>query len=311
MSISDLETKIRDRINSARKQNELLDRTADWNRLCSSLDIVGDTELALDSYLNLSAVDDIGLCYLHVYGALQLLQSQQDAVSHICQSLKIKVENSPKIPHIREIRSSAVAHQAAEKSNKITKSSFLVRSSLNHFGFNLMTVYSDDTPYSQKTIKIPTLVKEQREYLYKVLEEVIKTMDEAEMKHRKKHREEKLQDAFPPTLSYYFSKVFEAIHSSTYFPLGEMHVDLISECLTKLENLLRTRNEWGIFNSVDYQYELLKYPLLELKSFFSSENESKLNSKDAYIFCSFVHEQIKNLQQIAVEIDEKYAEDIK
>lgn len=296
MSISDLESKIRDRINSSRKQSELLDRSADWNRLCSSLDIVGDTELALESYLNLSEVEDIGLCYLHVYGALQLLQSQQDAVSHICHALKIKAINSPKIPHIREIRSSSVAHPAAEKVNKTTKSSFLVRSSLNHFGFNLMTVYSDETPYSQRTINIPNLVKEQREYLYKVLSEVIKMMDEAEMRHRKKHREEKLQDAFPPTLSYYFSKVFEAIHNARYSPLGEMHVKLISECLDKLKNMLVSRDEWGIYDSVEYQYELLEYPLNELKSFFSNSERTKLNQKDAYMFCSFVNEQIKNLK---------------
>ena len=102
MSISELESKIRYRINSGRKQTELLGRTYDWNRLCSSLDIVGDTETALESYLRQPRSDDIGLCYLHVYGALQLLQTQQDAVDHICRALGIKAQNSPKLPHIRE-----------------------------------------------------------------------------------------------------------------------------------------------------------------------------------------------------------------
>jgi hypothetical protein len=307
MNIAELESKIRDRINKGRRQSELLNRSADWNRLCSSLDIIGDTELALDSYLKQSHIDDIGLCYLHVYGALQLLQTQQDAVSHICQALGIKAQSSPKIPHIREIRSSSVAHPAAQKEDKITKSSFVVRSSLSQHGFNLMTVYSDETPYSQRHISIPDLVAEQRETLHKVLEEVIEKMDEAEMKHRLQHRDEKLQEVFPDVLSYYFSKISEAINSSTYFPMGEMHVDLIIECLTKFRSLLEKRSEWGIYDSINYQYELLEYPLAKLKSFFADRAESKLNAKDAYIFCAFVREQLKVLKQISIEIDEEYS----
>ena len=168
MNIAELERKIRDRINRSRKQNELLDRAADWNRLCSSLDIVGDTELALDSYLNQSHIDDTGLCYLQVYGALQLLQTQQDAVNHICQALGIKAQSSPKIPHIREIRSSSVAHPAVQKEDKITKSSFVVRSSLSQHGFTLMTVFSDETPYSHPPF-LNSCLKSWNELHYMVL----------------------------------------------------------------------------------------------------------------------------------------------
>ena len=307
MSIAELESKIRDRINRGRKQHELLGRSADWNKLCSALDIVGDTELAFDSYLKQSHIEDAGLCYLQVYGALQLLQTQQDAVAHICSALGIKARNSPKLPHIREIRSNSVAHPAAQKEDKTTKSNFIVRTSLTQHGFTLMTVYSDETPYSQSHVSIPSLVAEQREALRGVLEEVLAKMDEAEMKHRSEHRDEKLQGVFPDVLPYYFSKIFEAIHSSTYFPIGGMHVDLVAECLTRLKQLLEKRGEWGIYDSVNYEYELLEYPLVELKSFFADRVTSKLNAKDAYIFCAFVCEQLKTLQQIARELDDEYA----
>jgi len=307
MSIEELNRKIRDRINRGRKQNELLGCSADWNKLCSALDIVGDTELAFDSYLNQSHIEDTGLCYLQVYGALQLLQTQQGAVAHICNALGIKAQNSPKIPHIREIRSSSVAHPAAQKENKITRSSFIVRSSLSQQSFTLMTVYSDETPHSQRHISLPNLVAEQRKTLCGVLEEVVEKMDEAETKHRSEHRDEKLQEVFPDVLPYYFSKIFEAIHSATYFPMGEMHVDLVTECLSRLKCLLEKRGEWGIYDSVNYEYELLEYPLAELKSFFAGRAASRLNAKDAYIFCAFVREQLKSLQQIAREIDDEYA----
>ena len=64
MPIADLEEKIRDRINARRLQNSLIKRGADWNKLCSSLDVIGDTELGLTAYLTHPPIDDAGLCYL-------------------------------------------------------------------------------------------------------------------------------------------------------------------------------------------------------------------------------------------------------
>lgn len=170
-----------------------------------------------------------------------------------------------------------------------------------------MTVFSDERQFIERVISVPKLVSQQREALTATLQEVIKTLDEAEMKHREKFRDEKLTDCFPPTLGYFFSKIFEAIHSPRYFPLGRMHIDLVSECLAKMKALLEQRGEWGIYDSVNYEYELLEYPISQLQLFFSDPTSSKLSDKDAYIFTSFVQNQFKSLQAIAEEFDEQYA----
>ena len=47
-SISELETEIRNFINRPRRQHELLADRATWNTLCSALDVIGDTEVALE-----------------------------------------------------------------------------------------------------------------------------------------------------------------------------------------------------------------------------------------------------------------------
>ncbi len=49
MKISDLEVRIRYQINKTRKQYFLFKDSKGWNQLCSALDIIGDTELALTS----------------------------------------------------------------------------------------------------------------------------------------------------------------------------------------------------------------------------------------------------------------------
>ena len=306
MPIQRLETQIRDRINGRRKQHQLLGRGADWNKLCSALDVIGDTELGLDAYLNHPGVEDHGLCYLHVYGALQLLQTQQDATAQICSALGIRPQASPKLPEVREVRSSAVAHATAQQEDKTTKSNFIVRSSLSQHGFVLMTVFSDERQFVQRDVSIPKLVEQQRTALSRTLEEVLCVLDEEEMKHREQFRDEKLTGCFPPTLSYHFSKIYEAVHRADYYPLGGINVDVVAECLTKMKALLERRGEWGIYDSVNYEYELLEYPLAELKLFFSGQGTSKLNARDAHIFCAFVREQFKSLEKIAREFDEQY-----
>lgn len=306
INVAELEERIRDRINARRKQHELLARNADWNRLCSALDVIGDTELGLDAYLHHPVVEDAGVRYLHVYGGLQLLQTQQDAVAEICAALQIKPKASPKVPLVREVRSSAVGHPTRQQENNKSKSNFIVRATMSQHNFTLFTVVEDEWPHTERNVSIPKLIALQRAALAATLVEVIAVLDEAEMKHREQHKNEKLSDCFPETLSYYFSKIFEGIHSPRTYPLGKMHVDLVIDCLAKMRTMLEKRGEWGIYDSVDYEYELLEYPLAELQTFFVDRASSKLNDKDAYIFCAFVREQIKTLIQIAREIDETY-----
>lgn len=308
ITIPELERKVRDRINRNRTQNQLLGRTGDWNKLCSALDIVGDTEQALDAYLKQPESATTGVCYLHVYGALQALQLQQDAVEHICKALRIAPKMSPKLPHIREIRSSAVGHPAMQKENKAVKSSFIVQTSLSQHGFTLTTTYSDGRPYSRRHIDVRRLAAEQRAVLRDVLTDVVQKLDEAEMRHRAAHRDEKLEAVFPETLSYGFSKIFEAISGSEHVAFGAAYVERVSEILADFRQRLEKRGEWGLHEGVAYHYDLLQYPVAELRAFLSDSATSELNEKDAYIFCSFIREEMKNLQQIAREIDEQYAE---
>ncbi len=306
ITIEHLEKDIRERINDRRRQHQLLSKKADWNVLCSALDVVGDTELGLNAYLKHPPIEDIGTCYLHVYAALQLLQVQQDAVVKICKALNIEPQLSPKIPEIRELRSSAIGHPIDQHENKVTKSNFIIRSSLSQYGFGLMTVFSDGRQFVERSINIPRVIESQRAALILTLKEVISILDEDEMEHREKFMQEKLSECFPPPLNYYFSKIFEAIQNPKYYPLGGTHIDMISECMEKMRVLLEKRGEWGIYEPINYLYELLSYPLEQLKIFFNNRPASKLNDQDAYIFGSFIKCQIKDLQQIASELDEKY-----
>ncbi|PKP61439.1 hypothetical protein CVT91_03255 [Candidatus Atribacteria bacterium HGW-Atribacteria-1] len=80
---------IRGFVNKPRKQFNLLKNHKFWNQLCSSLDVIEDSDLAIDAYLNREFSKDDGEKYLRLYGLLQALFLQQDAVANLCESLKL------------------------------------------------------------------------------------------------------------------------------------------------------------------------------------------------------------------------------
>lgn len=306
MNISELESKIRDFINSPRRQSTLLSKREGWNKLCSSLDLIGDTALAIAAYPSLCKTEGDGASYLIVYGILQTLLLQQDAAKHIANVLDIKIRLPKELQQIRMIRNSAAGHPGMQKEKGVVKSCFISRFSLSPISFELMTAYSDDKDYEMSHISIPKLLETQNTYLGELLEKVIKELEAQEMEHRDKHKNIKLAECFPHTISYFFSKIFEASFNSSAFALGAIHVKCVQDCLEDFQSKLEERGEWDVYDSVNYHYELIVYPMSELKTYFNSSPETKLNEKDVYIFASFVSEQIKTLEIIAKEIDEDY-----
>ena len=107
-SISELKTEIRDFINRPRRQNELLADPASWNTLCSALDVIGDTELALEAYLKWERVSEDGEKYLLVHGALQVMEVQQDAGKFICETPTVLYSWPKELDSIRIIGNDAI-----------------------------------------------------------------------------------------------------------------------------------------------------------------------------------------------------------
>ena len=83
----------------------------DWSKLCSSLDVIGDTAQAFDSYLKIDEPESLGEKYLNIYGVLQALFIQQDAVTHFSEMCNLRVKNLRNVLNLPEMcfRKSAVS----------------------------------------------------------------------------------------------------------------------------------------------------------------------------------------------------------
>ena len=314
-NISQLISDIRDLINEPRKQHLLLKDSAAWNMLCSSLDVIEDTDYCLEAFLttDIDPLDD-GNKYMYVYGTLQALFVQQDAVEHLTEPLKIPYplnENSnekQQLNEIREIRNDSVGHPTKRGGGTGRAFNFISRITIDNQGFELGTIYADGRPNCSKHANIPNLITAQRNILIGVLDSIIKTLEQEEMEHRREFADKKLTDAFPPTLNYHLRKIGEAIGRSGDAKLGGINVDRTLKSIEQFKADLVERDILEAYENITYSLKLVDYPLQELKKYFCTPDETHINEGDAYIFAYFAEKQTQKLLERAKELDEEYSQ---
>lgn len=206
MSVAALEEQIREFINRPRTQAGLLSDRAAWNTLCSALDVIGDTELALQAYTEWQPLSDDGERYLLVYGVLQVLLVQQNAVRFVCKSLSIDYSQPKEFADIRSIRSDSIGHPMEARSDKVLKSNFIRRMGLTQQCFTLMTVFSDARPSEIQNINISRLLEIQHKSLRQRLSRVIEELRHRDGEHRAMFKENKLEELFPKWIDYLITK---------------------------------------------------------------------------------------------------------
>ena len=111
---------------------------------------------------------------------------------------------------------------------------------------------------------------------------------------------------------YFVEKIYDGLKGGYKIPIGKIGIQMIKkEILGKFASKLKERGiEIGTYDSVKYIYDLLGYPIDNLNTYFNRlENKKKVNidAQAAYIFWFFVSEHIKELEQIAKDIDAEYA----
>lgn len=312
--------RIRDLVNNPRKRHALLKDLKLWNQLCSCLDVIEDSDLAIDVYRTKKPVKKEGTKYLAIYGLLQALFLQQDAIRNLCEALGVpmSIENYPLLQDVREIRNDSIGHptkrdrnRGRKKKDQIFSYHHISRPTLSRKGFQLMSYYSNGKS-EFKDVSIPDLITNQKKYVSEILLTIIDRLEQEEKAHREKFRMEKLTAVFAP-LNYAFEKLYKVLLTGEIcHPVyGEPNLQQIKKTLDMFKNALAKRSiELGTYDSIKSVYTELEYPLNELEKFFQNTKEGKtlnINENTAYIFVFFVEKQIGELKEIAEQMDKEYS----
>lgn len=309
-TLTALEAEIRELINRSEFLWNTLNQQQQLSLLWSALDIINDTEVGIGEYTALSEAHKNDGSYLLIFGVLQLLQVQQDAVKYLCETVDIAYpESEETLVTIREIRNSATGHPVLRKlkdpqSKKITDASYLmVRATMRAKSFTLYRYHSQGAGLIQTEVDLPDLIRRQRYVLAGIMSKVLDKLKQQENEYRREHRSMTFERIFHGS-SYVAQKLFEATITNDQIVNGSSLTQKISTVIDKFENEIRRRD---LREHILDEIAPMRRALHQLKEYF--DGGSCLIGYDARIYADYLKRQLENLIHVGREIDERFAVD--
>jgi hypothetical protein len=172
--------------------------------------------------------------------------------------------------------------------------------------FQLLSIYEDGR-VEFSSVNMHDLISKQRRAVKKILGQVVRALKEDEMAHRQKFKDRQLLDIFSTT-GYFLGKILMASHPNPSIEAWEAKSSLaaIKDHVAQFKQALEERGVLPAYDSIAYTLNELVYPLQRLTEHF--DGTSVLDVEAAYIFGFFVRAKVGELQTVAKEIDEEYAQ---
>lgn len=302
--VQELETAVRDHINTHRYQSVLLKDSNAWNQICSSLDVIGDTLRAIESYQSEPFPDDVGLQYIYTYGVLQALFVQQDTLRHLSEAFGIGYKENLVLKGIRENRNAAIGHPTKQTRKGEKYYSHISRISLSKSGFDLLR-FRESRSHEIVQVDILGAITDQLDGITEDYQKIVNKLNEVDRMHREKFKDKSLQDIFHSAIGYSFQKIASGIHARSYGDrdFGRSNLRMVRETYQRFDTALRERNELNEYTECDLKEYF--HAVDKLDQYFSGDS-SWMEETDARIYHSYIYNQHDRFVQIAKEIDEQY-----
>lgn len=285
--------------------------TGNWSKLWSSFDNIKDSLEVIKEYLNLKSGG-----YLAIYGVLQALIVQQDALQHIEESLGLLTKkfflDYPDLYNIRFVRSEIVGHPtqtmikgrgSSYNEGTVTYTSISPGTGLRIVNYSVWS----KNGYSSKSVNILDIINKQAELLNGEIKGIMNKIKDNEEKHMKKFKKESLSDLlrttgyliqklWPYERDRYYSKVcFESL-TMIY---KKYKLDIKNRYkLKKIDN--NALSIPGVVMVVQKIDRLI--PRIE-KMIMFGQNVDEL---DLDVYVESLSHAFEDLRKMAVEIDEEF-----
>ena len=305
-AINELTESVRDHINTHRYQSVLLDNSKTWNQICSSLDVIGDSLYAVESYVEEEYPEDVGLKYIYTYGILQALFLMQDALRHLSEAFDISFELTDTLKEIRDFRNASIGHPTKQDQKGQRYYNYISRISMSKMGFDLMRS-SGDREHSFVQVNIAQACSDQLDGGIEAYRKITEKLEEIDRMHKEKFKDSSLSDVFHSAMGYFFEKIAQGIHAHSYGDreFGHRHVGLVKETYEKFKTALAERNELNEYTEFDLNEYF--HALSRLDEYLSG-NDTPMEEADARIYLSYLRHEHNHFVAIAKEIDEAYRE---
>jgi hypothetical protein len=306
-TLRELSMWIRDYGHDPRHQSRLLADRFVWHQLWTAMDVIDDVDSALTAYEQNDFPTNIGEKYLRIYGALQGLFIQQDALRDLIKVIHPtkEIAFNDVLKDIREVRNKSIGHPTRMERKGVLSAHGIVQNSMRKEGFELLSY--PEKPKMLWYVPLQELIQKQRAEAILILSEVVEELRDQERAHRLQFREVKLMEVFH-LAGYAFEKISEELGRDSGPMLSSWAVEHLQECLVTFEKLLNKRGlTLDTYDVVEYLYDEIKHPLTELTKFLRREPSEVLSNKSAAVFAQALQTYFDRLRHIADEIDEEYS----
>jgi len=302
--IIQLTESVRNHINTHRYQVVLLKDSANWNQICSSLDVVGDSLVAIESYHKADFPEDLGLKYIYTYGVLQALFLLQDAVRHLSEAFAITYKPSQVLLDIRNMRNAAIGHPTKQDHKGQRYYNYISRASMTKNGFDLLR-NSRPGQYDMMHVDFTLATNDQLQAITESFQQIASKLEEADRTHMEKYKDSPLEDIFHSAMGYCFEKISLGInsHSSVDREFGQTHISLVRDTYEKFKTALQERNELNSYTEFDLNEYF--HAIRKLDGYLEGISKT-MEDADARIYLSYLRNEHDHFVQIAKEIDADY-----
>ncbi len=210
-------------------QRRLRKQISRYNQLCSCLETLRQTEAAVDAFARFDGEIGTGGHFLALYGVLQALVLQQDAVCHLQEALgdsSKSVISNRRLQDVRTIRNWAVGHPTKVDRRDTLSHHKIRRPSLGR-GFELVSAF-DDGRHQYTFVSIADLIRTQKLSLGRLLRRMILVLHHIDL--RKEIEIERRNDYAKP-------------HSTAIKRLPHSHPHLSSLTTTPKKNVRSDRRK--------------------------------------------------------------------
>jgi len=308
-TLMELSRWIRDYGNDPRHSERLQSVLFDWHQLWTALDVIEDVDLAISAYIENEFPSDPGEQYIRVYGILQALFVQQDALTHFVEVIRpaMSIAAVDVLKDVREARNASVGHptKLTRKGNLSTH--FMSQVSMSKEGFELFS-FAEKDGITIRSVPVLTLIERQRAEIVRILTEVVKELKEDETAHKMKFRGKRIHGSFNLT-SYAFEKISEELRGATPVGMGKWATDELQSSLDHFKAALEERGvSIDAYDSIKHWYGEISYPLGELRKFVRGEPSGIPSAQAGAVFADALQSYFSHLSDIAAEIDAEYSE---
>lgn len=283
--------------------------SGNWSKLWIAFDNVEDTQQAINEF------ESKNLGRLAIYGVLQALVVQQDALGHLEEAIEIKrysLNDYPELKNIRDIRNETIGHPTDTKKDR-DRSSFengtISYSSIipgNNFGILEYAIWSKGG-FDKKQVYIKNIIKIQENLLIKEIDRAISKVNADEIIHMKKFKDNSLVKKLSQS-SYFIQKLWpyekERLHSQICFnSLKDLYDVFKNEIKARynLENI----NEFGVqIPGIVVEIQKIDKLLPKLEKMILMEKG--VDQLDLEVYVESLANAFLGLERMAKEIDEQF-----